>query len=506
MTRSSESLPGPRDRISKWNRIAILSGFVCLATWALPAQERRVVSIPASVLEDKLRGGLLGQILGDLNGLAHEMKYFEEPGKVTSYTPALPEGAWTDDDTDIEWIYILKIQSSKEVLLSPQAVSDVWKRSINRRFWCSHQYLRQLMDLGFLPPDTGDGRFNPWAEFNLSGQFVSETWGLISPGMPQTAARIGTHYTKVSVEGEAVQSTQLFASMIATAYLTSDIDRILDAGAASVDPKSIMRQIVADVRAWHKQNPADLNATRQKIKEKYTYYGGRDERDRNGVIVNGACTVAALLYGQGDFVPTMIHAFNCGWDADNNAATSGTIIGVIKGKAWFDKQGWQIVDRFRNTSRDNVPEEETITSLGDRILSIAKQVIADHGGKLVQSKDEATYQLRTEPPAMVEPLPDAARQAAIRKRDLLPWIERTLQTSSDQQELARAAYMAICLDAAPELKSKYAARWPIAIAALESYPKLLLAMFHQAPIPNGEKIRQRALAAGVQQPAEQKIW
>jgi len=66
--------------------------------------------------------------------------------------------------------------------------------------------------------------------------------------------------------------------------------------------------------------------------------------------------------------------------------------------------------------------------------------------------------------------------------------------------------MAICLDAAPELKTKYATRWPVAIAALQSYPKFLLAMFYQAPIPNGEKIRQRALAAGVQKPVEQKIW
>ena len=43
------------------------------------------------------------------------------------------------------------------------------------------------------PPLTGRIAINPWADFNLSGQFVSETWGLISPGMPQTAARIGIH-------------------------------------------------------------------------------------------------------------------------------------------------------------------------------------------------------------------------------------------------------------------------------------------------------------------------
>ena len=49
--------------------------------------------VSAETLRDKIRGGLLGQILGDLNGLPHEMKYIAEPGSVTGYTPSLPQGA-----------------------------------------------------------------------------------------------------------------------------------------------------------------------------------------------------------------------------------------------------------------------------------------------------------------------------------------------------------------------------------------------------------------------------
>ena len=56
------------------------------------------VQIPAETLHDRIRGGLLGQMLGNLNGLPHEMKYIQEPGGVTGYTPSLPEGAWTDDE------------------------------------------------------------------------------------------------------------------------------------------------------------------------------------------------------------------------------------------------------------------------------------------------------------------------------------------------------------------------------------------------------------------------
>ena len=48
------------------------------------------VLTPAGSIEDKIRGGFLGQVLGDLNGLVHEMKYLLEPGDVRQYTPALP--------------------------------------------------------------------------------------------------------------------------------------------------------------------------------------------------------------------------------------------------------------------------------------------------------------------------------------------------------------------------------------------------------------------------------
>ena len=120
------------------------------------------------------------------------------------------------------------------------------------------------------------------------------------------------------------------------------------------------------------RDPKDWRATRKLIKDKYCRYGGQDWRDRNGVWLNGACTVAALIYGDGDFVQTVRHAFNFGWDADNNAAASGAILGVIKGNKFLQSQGWNIKDQYRDTSRDDVPQNETITSYGDRLMAVAE--------------------------------------------------------------------------------------------------------------------------------------
>src|SRR3954468_874381 len=170
--------------------------FCTAPIFAQPAP--RFLEIPANTLEDKIRGGMLGQILGNLNGLPHEFKYIAEPGNVRHYTPSLPDGAQTDDDTDIEWVYLREIARTRENFLEPDRIAGLWKRHINRRIFCANRYARDLMDLGIDPPWTGNVGLNPWSEFNISGQFVCESFGLIAPAMPQTAARLGLHYTGVA--------------------------------------------------------------------------------------------------------------------------------------------------------------------------------------------------------------------------------------------------------------------------------------------------------------------
>jgi hypothetical protein len=457
------------------------------------------VEISAEELQDKIHGGLIAQLLGNLNGLPHENKYYNEPGEVRRYTPALADGTWTDDDTDIEWVYISAMQRDSTIMLGPEQITLLWKQHINDHIWCANLYTRQLMDIGINPPLTGKLALNPWSGFNISGQFISESFGLIAPGMPQTAARIGLNYTHVTIDAEPAQTTQLFTSMIATAFFTDDIDKIIDAGLASVDPDSGILPIIKDVRQWHTQHPDDWRTARRLIRDKYTLYESRT-RNQNGYELCTAATISALLYGDGDLVNTLIHAFNFGWDADNNAATAATIVGVIKGRHWIQQQGWQIKDRYRNTTRPSMPEDETITGFGDRIDEVASRVIIENGGSKFRRDGKDFYRIRLQRPANVEELPDPKEQISSLRIKLKSQIEAGFADSAGIQQRARAAYLAICLGLADEFRSKNADKWKQALTALEKYPKLLDVLFNNSPGPAGDKLRAAAVAAGFQQP------
>jgi hypothetical protein len=482
------------------NRRIISLGFLLLLSLIskeLKAQilgEKNMIIVPVEVVTDKIRGGLLGQIIGNLNGIPYEFKYYDKYGDLENYTPSLPDGAFTDDDTDFEWVYIYQMQKNRTPLIPYEEINDFWISSINRSIWNSNRYARYLMDIGIKPPLTGNVAFNPWAEFNVSGQFLCETFGLLAPAMPQTAAKIGLHYTLVAINQEPAQTTQLFTTMISTAFVESDINKILDAGVASLDPNSIMNQIIADVRKWHSENPSDPKETHRLIHEKYELDDAR-VRNQNGTELNTAAIIAAFLYGNGDFSETMRHSFNFGYDADCNAATLGTIMGAVYGYRKMLSEGWKIVDRYENTTRDNMPMDETITSFADRLIELFEIVNQENGGSKYVHDKTLVYNIPVEKPASVIKLHSSGEQ----KQILVKQYEKDITLGlleGNREDRARAAYMAVCLDMNTSLSKKYPKQWKQASYDLSGYWKVMSGVYHGAGFNSMVALRDKFTAAG----------
>lgn len=481
----------------------LLLATVCLSLSSIA--QNNTIEMPAEDLRDKIRGGLLGQILGNLNGIPHEMDYIHEPGAVEGYIPELLDGARTDDDTDFEWVYIVEMQARNKLFLSSKEIAELWRERINRRIWCSNQYARQLMDIGLEPPLTGNVLLNPWAEFNISGQFLCETFGLLGPAMPQTASKLGLNYTRVAIDGEPAQTTQLFTTMIATAFVEDDLNVIIDAGLAAIDPKSELVSIIQDIRDWHTAYPDDWKKSRLMLKEKYSQVDGA-MRDRNGYELNTASTIAALLYGDGDFALTLQTAFNFGWDCDNTAATAGTIIGASKGYRWMMSQGWQIVDRYKNTTRQNMPEDETITSFADRLIDLAEKVILEQGGERITKGGQTIYRIQREAPQNVAPLFENQNLLGQMKVQYRPYILADIG-KEDPKAQARAAYMAICLGLDKDVAKNSPKDWERALASLQNTEQIVQVLFHHSPVPAAKPLQEKALAAGIKKPEEKmRLW
>ena len=415
-------------------------GVVAVALLGSAAQATETRRLSRAELLDRIRGGWAGQMVGNVQGLPFEFKYKDAPGPLPNFTPNLPRCP-SDDDTDIEWTHLHAMDRLDTLLVPYPDLAREWVRSVNRRIWVSNEHARKLIGQGIVPPWTSHFALNPHAKYNLSGQFCAEAFGLLAPGLPNEAARIARHCLHITVRGEPIQACAYTTAMIALAFFESDVPRLIARSLDAVDPRSEHAEMVRDVIAWHKQWPSDWQATRAAIQKKY-----RDERkwNMNATVTNGALVVAALLYGKGDFVETMRLSFAMGYDADCNAATCGTVLGVMLGaKAMAANPGWVLPAHYDNNTRDGLPKSETMDDLVARTARLAEKAILAAGGRREGEGDAVLYIIPAQEPALLERLEDGLPKGNLKEVDEA--IDQEALKRLDDPSTAARAFAAIRL-------------------------------------------------------------
>jgi hypothetical protein len=160
----------------------------------------------------------------------------------------------------------------------------------------------------------------------------------MSPGMINTASEICDRTGHIMNYGDGWYGGVFMAGMYATAFISDDIDFIIEEGLKPIPEKSRFHQAISDVIRWHKQYPDDWKQCWFEFEKKNTSEKGCPEGVFNAFNidagVNAAYVVMGLLYGQKDFFKTMDISTRCGQDSDCNPATAAGILGVILG---YDK-------------------------------------------------------------------------------------------------------------------------------------------------------------------------
>ncbi|HOA52138.1 MAG: ADP-ribosylglycohydrolase family protein [Thermogutta sp.] len=383
------------------------NGFA-LSEETTPLSQQYVILSEEELL-DRIYGGWVGMLIGGLEGLPHEFKYVEKPSPTLPEFTFLANGARSDDDNDIEWLHLWFMHQKGTLKIPYDELPAIWKANMNQGVWVANKRARELMDVGIVPPLTGSIEHNPHAWYNLAGQFCVESYGLIAPGMPQTAADIGLHYARISVSQEPLQATQFWTTLISRAFVLSLSTReLLEDALSAVDQRSDMAHAIRDAIAAHQKYPTDWKAARNEIHQRWYKARGWNA---NSVIVNGAAVCLALLYGDGDFYQTLRYAMAIGYDADCNAATAGTVVGVRWGfRRISEHPQFRMPDRYQNRTRPQLPQEMRVSEQANILLQLARKVIVEQGGEVMQKDGQIYYRIRQQEPKLLEPLPEVVKR------------------------------------------------------------------------------------------------
>ena len=72
----------------------------------------------------------------------------------------------------------------------------------------------------------------------IGAQIFIDGWAIVAPGNPPLAARLAEQAAKVSHDGAAVDAAKLWAAMEAEAFVSRDVERLIDIGLAQIPPSS----------------------------------------------------------------------------------------------------------------------------------------------------------------------------------------------------------------------------------------------------------------------------
>ncbi|ETN41707.1 uncharacterized protein HMPREF1541_03643 [Cyphellophora europaea CBS 101466] len=270
--------------------------------------------------------------------------------------------------------------------LGAEQVGKTWLNNVIERrsiFWwggngISTEHTAYLnLKKGIAAPESGSITTNgQTVAEQIGAQIFIDAWAMVAPGNPKLAARLAEAAGRVSHDGEAVHAAKLWAAMEAEAFVSKDVDHLLDTGLSFIPQDSEIASMITEIRGWVKAD-GDWQTTRQRIESQYGYdkYHGICH-----VMPNHGIMIMTLLYAGDDF-SRALHIINtCGWDTDCNSGNIGCLVAIMHGmKAFEGGPDWRgpIADRALISSADGGYSINDASRIAYDIVNIGRQLASE---------------------------------------------------------------------------------------------------------------------------------
>jgi hypothetical protein len=318
----------------------------------------------------------------------------------------------SDDDTDIEYMYQELMFQGNETILSPEDIRNGWLKHIKIEeenfLWVSNQKAFDLMNQGFLPPETSNPEFNEHFDM-IDAQLTTEIFGLLSPINYKYALKMSNLPVRTTSRGDAALISEFYIIIHSLAStinpnmpLHKELVRISDLASEILNKDSYSYKMYDYVKKkfesgikW--EHTRDSIYNRYQVKQMDGYDITSRELYCNGCFASGinfASSLVSYFYGKGDFKETIKIASLSGWDSDNPASTWGGLLGFIHGKTKIENIFNEPLSNKYNIHRTRQNFEnnglDNFKNMSKKGLSIIDNVVLKTGGS-VDSDENSWY-------------------------------------------------------------------------------------------------------------------
>ena len=300
------------------------------------------VKINRKIYRDKVYACWLGKNIGGTMGTPFEgnPNLLDIKGFTSKKGEPLP-----NDDLDLQIVWLKALTEVGALNLDANILSWYWRKYIPAE-WNEYGIGRNNVAVGFTPPMSGEIYNDGWKLSN--GAWIrSEIWACLAPGYPNIAAKYAIMEASVDHGVSDGTAAEIFtATLESIAFVENDLKKAISGALAFIPEDSRVAKSVRLVIDEYEKG-TDWKETRQKVLDMNADLGYFMAAS------NIAYAVIGLLYGEGDFLQSLILAINCGDDTDCTGATVGSVLGIMGGTASIpDELKDYIGDRIITKSLD----------------------------------------------------------------------------------------------------------------------------------------------------------
>ena len=372
---------------------ALLAGWSCAAVlvWACAAAGgEKVRRLAVREYVSRMKAGWVGQMAGVGWGAPTEFKWKGKiipADRMPTWRPGMIN-QFRQDDIYVEMTFLRTLEVYG--LDAPIRQAGIDFANSGYPLWHANRNGRDNLRKGIAPPDSGHPRFNRHAD-DIDYQIEADYSGLIAPGLPNFAIRLGEVFGRLMNYGDGVYGGQFVGGMYAEAFFETDMVKIVRAGLKCIPPGSQYHECISDVLRWYAAEPADWEKTWQRINEKYhlnpayrrfSCSGPKGEFNIDAKI-NGAYIVMGLLYGKRDPDATIVISTRCGQDSDCNPSSAGGVLFTTIGFEKLPEKFTSAIDpkgKFSHTPY-------TFPRLIEVCTKLVRQAVLAEGGRVEKAAD-----------------------------------------------------------------------------------------------------------------------
>lgn len=353
-----------------------------------------VQTLDDEALFDKTYGAWLGRIIGCMFGKPVEglrknkieeilkklnnypMRDYFKTGKDKAFCEkeslnfdALIENygyAMADDDTNYT-ILGLTVLENVGKNFTTEDIAEAWIKGLPAISCCTAEFCayRNILNKVF-PPESATYR-NPFREW-IGAQIRADIFGYVAPFDPERAAEYAYRDARLSHTKNGIYGEMFVAAMLAAAYGDFSVEELIEVGLSQIPHTSRLYQKIKELLKAYR----DGKTFGEFVDSFHKTYREGDMSDTVHTIPNALIVVACMLYSEGDFVKAIGDAVTCGFDTDCNAATVGSILGLLWGAKGIPQRLIEpLNDKLESDIKGNYLV--SIKDMARRTISVIKQ-------------------------------------------------------------------------------------------------------------------------------------